>query len=188
MSGEPAVRLEAGELTLDPLEVADAHELAPLLDDPRLHEFIGGGPLSEADLVERYRRLVGGAPEGSGARWLNWTIRRRADGRAVGTAQATVTRGDAALAWVIVSGWQGRGYGARAAHALVGWASHSGLTASAHIAPGHEASERAALRAGLRPTPDWAGGERVWRGGSAGREPVRRELERERTSELGGHS
>jgi RimJ/RimL family protein N-acetyltransferase len=155
--------LAAGELRLDPLQPADAGELAPLLDDPGLHEFIGGEPLSEPELEARFRRLVRGAPPGSGATWLNWTIRRRADGRAVGTAQATLIDGDATLAWVVAAKWQGRGYGSEAARALVAWAEGEGLTASANVHPGHMASERVAARAGLRATDDWAAGERVWR-------------------------
>jgi RimJ/RimL family protein N-acetyltransferase len=158
-----AVRLDAGALTLDPLEVGDADELGPLLDDPALHEFTGGRPLSKPELEARYGRLVRGAPEGSGATWLNWTIRRRADGRAVGTAQATVTGDVAALAWVVAREWQGHGYASAAARALVEWAQGVGLVPAANIAPGHAASERVATRAGLVPTDDLADGERVWR-------------------------
>jgi RimJ/RimL family protein N-acetyltransferase len=74
-----------------------------------------------------------------------------------------VADGDASLAWVVASRWQGRGYGGEVARALVSWAQEEGLTASANIHPGHTASERVASRAGLRPTEDWAAGERVWR-------------------------
>ena len=164
VTGEPAPEtLLAGELRLDPLDVGDARELAPLLDDPALHEFIGGRPLSEPELEARYRRLVAGAPAGSDASWLNWTVRRCADGRAVGTAQATVTGGEASLAWVVASKWQGNGYGSAVARALVAWAQRNGLAPTANVAPGHEASERVAARAGLRPADEWAAGERVWR-------------------------
>src|ERR1700722_17820785 len=45
-------------LDLEPLAVAHAAELAPLLDDPFLHEFIGGAPLSAAALAARYTRLA----------------------------------------------------------------------------------------------------------------------------------
>jgi hypothetical protein len=38
--------------------VAHAAELAPLLDDPCLHEFTGGAPLSAAALAARYARLA----------------------------------------------------------------------------------------------------------------------------------
>jgi RimJ/RimL family protein N-acetyltransferase len=161
--GLVATRLRAAELTLDPLRVEDARELAPLLDDRGLHEFIGGEPLSEAELESRYRLLLAGAPQGSGATWLNWTIRRRADGRAVGTAQATVAGANASLAWVIASQWQGRGYASAAAAALVAWAKREGLAASANVHPAHAASERVAANAGLRATAEWADGERVWR-------------------------
>jgi hypothetical protein len=39
-----------GRLDLEPLAVAHAAELAPLLDDAALHEFTGGTPLSAAAL------------------------------------------------------------------------------------------------------------------------------------------
>ncbi len=161
---EPA-RITAGELLLDPLAVADAAELAPLLDDAALHEFVGGEPLSEPELEARYRRLVAGAPPDSSATWLNWTIRRRGDGLAVGTAQATVVAHEAALAWVIASRWQGRGYAGTTAKALAAWADERGLTAVANIREGHVASERVASRAGLRLTDERRSGERVWRAG-----------------------
>jgi RimJ/RimL family protein N-acetyltransferase len=153
----------AETVRLDPLEPADAHELASLLDDPRLHDFIGGKPLSEPELEARYRRLAQGPPVGSDAAWLNWTMRLTADGRAVGTAQATVVREEAALAWVVASRWQGKGYATDAARALVAWADRHGLSAKANIHPSHAASERVAMRAGLRPTDEWVAGERVWR-------------------------
>src|SRR5262245_35239630 len=44
-------------LDLEPLAVAHAAELAPLLDDPRLYEFTGGTPVSAAALADRYQRL-----------------------------------------------------------------------------------------------------------------------------------
>ena len=166
MSGtlEPA-RIEAGPVVLDPLDPADAAELAPLLDDPGLHEFIGGEPLTESELGARYRRLVAGAPPDAGATWLNWTVRRREDGLAVGTAQATVVGDEAALAWVVAARWQWRGYAGAAASALATWVGERGLTAVANIREGHAASERVALRAGLRLTDETRAGERVWRAG-----------------------
>ena len=45
-------------LDLEPLAVAHAAELAPLLDDPCLHEFTGGVPLAAAALAARYARLA----------------------------------------------------------------------------------------------------------------------------------
>jgi RimJ/RimL family protein N-acetyltransferase len=160
--GPVAARLLTDALILDPLRAEDARELAPVLAGSGLHEFIGGEPLPEPALEARYQRLVAGAPQGSGSTWLNWTIRRRADGRAIGTAQATVAGPNASLAWVVASEWQGRGYASEAAQALVAWTTREGLAPSANIHPGHAASERVAARAGLRPTGEWAEGERVW--------------------------
>ena len=45
-------------LDLEPLAMAHATELAPLLDDPSLHEFTGGAPLPAAALAGRYARLA----------------------------------------------------------------------------------------------------------------------------------
>lgn len=159
-----AVRLEGDEVVLDPLAESDAVELAPLLDDPDLHRFIGGEPLQPAELRARYRRLAAGAPPGSGQIWLNWVIRRGSDGQAVGTAQATVIGAEAQLAWVVSSRWQKRGYASDAAIALAGWAAERRLVARAHVHPDHRASERVAEKAGLSPTDELVGIERVWRG------------------------
>jgi len=51
--GWPTERLD-----LEPLAVAHAAELAPLLDNAALHEFTGGAPLSAAALAARYARLA----------------------------------------------------------------------------------------------------------------------------------
>jgi RimJ/RimL family protein N-acetyltransferase len=150
-------------VVLAPLTAADAGELAPLLDDPELHRFIGGEPLTRPALAERYMRLEGGAPEGSRESWLNWVIRRREDLQAVGTAQATVRGDTASVAWVVGSEWQGRGYASAAARGLVAWLrGELGLTVVANIHPDHEASERVAQGAGLRLTERRVEGERVW--------------------------
>lgn len=153
-----------GDVTLVPLTADHAVELAPLLDDTCLHRYIGGQPLSLLALTERYRKLEAGAPPDSEERWMNWVIRRSADEKAVGTAQATL-RGDTAhVAWVVARRWQGLGYAREAARAVVAWLkTRHGLTVVANIHPEHVASERVARSAGLTPTDEWVEGERVWR-------------------------
>src|SRR4051812_33731638 len=91
--------LTTERLSLEPLRVDDARELAPLLGDSRLYEHIGGPPpASEEELRERFaRQVVGESPDGA-AWWLNWVLRVRAGGVAVGTLQATVGRGGEAAA------------------------------------------------------------------------------------------
>ena len=119
-----AARPLAGtRLLLEPLRVKHAHEMAPLLDDPGLHAFIGGQPAGLRELQERYRRqLVGHSPDGS-QHWLNWVLRRREDGAAAGTVQATVTEEQdgpvAEVAWVVAAPFQSRGYAQEAAQLMV---------------------------------------------------------------------
>ena len=95
-----------------------------MLADQRLHEFIGGRPASRIELSERYAKLVAGAGK-PGETWRNWIVRTSPDSLAVGTVQATIDdregRSRAAIAWVIVTDWQGRGFASEAARGLVGW-------------------------------------------------------------------
>lgn len=151
---------------------AAADELAVALADPALHAVIGGRPPTAAELRARHARWLVGPGPATGESWLNWVLRLRtgdAAGAAVGTLQATVHRRGpdgtraAEVAWVVGTPWQRRGYAGEAAQALVAWLADTGATVEAHIAAGHEPSERVAARAGLAPTAETVDGERVWR-------------------------
>jgi RimJ/RimL family protein N-acetyltransferase len=154
-------------LALEPLAVAHAAELAPLLDDVALHEFTGGAPLSAAALADRYARLAARrSPEGDQL-WGNWVLRIRATGAAAGIVQATLpaggpAAGPAEVAWVVVRAAQGLGYASEAARSLVGLLQEAGWTVAAHIHPGHLASQGVARAAGLSPTSDVRDGETRW--------------------------
>lgn len=164
LDGCVAEAIGTGRLLLIPLRVRDAEEMAGVLGDERLHEFTGGSPAGAADLQARYERLVAGSPDPAVC-WLNWIVRLRTKGQAIGTVQATVTCGSLAaeVAWVIGTRWQGRGYAAEAAGGLVSWLAEQGITTiTACIHPDHHASARVAARAGLSPTDRMADGERVW--------------------------
>ena len=150
-------------LDLEPLTVAHAAELAPLLDDLRLHEFTGGAPASAAALADRYRRLEKRRSPGGDQGWGNWVMRVRATGRAAGTVQATLpTGGPAEVAWVVAREAQGRGYAKEAARSLVALLLADGWAVVAHIHPGHLASQGVARAAGLSPTGDVYDGEVRW--------------------------
>src|SRR5580693_9665957 len=93
-------------LDLEPLLATHATELAPVLDDPALHEFTGGTPLDTAALTARYTRLAARRAPGGHQQWGNWVIRVRETGQAVGTVQATLPAGGPAaglaeVAWVL---------------------------------------------------------------------------------------
>jgi RimJ/RimL family protein N-acetyltransferase len=162
-----AARLRARRLDLEPLRADHATELAPLLDDPGLHTFIGGRPLSATQLRERYARLEAGISADGTERWLNWVLRRRDDARAVGTVQATVRSSEngpvADVAWVVASAYQGQGYAAEAGRALLAWLREQGVDdVRALVHPDHEASQRVARALGLAPTAVTVDGEVRW--------------------------
>lgn len=163
----PVPAIATGRLALVPLRAEDAGEMAAVLGDERLHEFIGGRPATGEELRDRYARLAAGSPD-AGEVWLNWIVRRRSDTRPVGTVQATLTAQDgrwtARVAWVIGVEWQNRGYASEAAAALVDWLERRGTDeVVAHVHPDHRASAMVATRAGLERTGDRAAGEEVYR-------------------------
>jgi RimJ/RimL family protein N-acetyltransferase len=153
-------------LRLVPLTPDHADELAAALDDPCLHEFIGGEPLDVTALRAQIERWAAGSPDPSQS-WLNWAI--SLDSALVGTLQATVyddgdrNRARADVAWVVGVAWQGQGIAREAAVALVDRLLAAGLdSVSASIHPGHRASQRVAAAAGLTPTDTLVDGEVRW--------------------------
>lgn len=172
--------IRTARLTLLPLGVEHADELVGVLDDPALHTFIGGRPETLDELRARYARWAAGSPD-PGVRWLNWAIRFDAAERLVGTVQATVTdtragvagtgtgtQGNVAgalaeVAWVVGTGWQGRGFATEAARGLMGWLREEGVRAVvAHVHPDNVASARVARALGLRATGQKQDDEDEW--------------------------
>jgi RimJ/RimL family protein N-acetyltransferase len=163
---DEAGMIRSDRLELQPMTLADADEMVEVLADPRLYEFIGGHPPSLDKLRDRYQRLLAGPSADRHEEWRNWTVRRRSDGRAIGTVQATITdeRQRASIAWVIGVPWQGQGYATEATLALIAWLDTEQVTAiTANIHPDHRASAAVAERAGLVPTDELVDGELVWR-------------------------
>lgn len=166
--------IETARLTLEPLRVEHAAEMAPALDDVALHRFTGGRPASVEQLWQRYRQQAAGrSPDGTEG-WLNWVVRHRASGAPIGTVQATVSpagdragdRPQAQLAWVIATAHQGQGYAGEAAAGMADWLRGRGVRRLlAHVHPEHRASERVAERLGLVPTDVEVEGETRWASG-----------------------
>jgi RimJ/RimL family protein N-acetyltransferase len=150
-------------ITLDPLQVDDAPEMALVLSDPELYRVIGGSPPTEDELRERYEHLVVGHSADGREDWLNWVV--RVDGATAGYVQATVQDGRrAAVAWVIGSAWQGQGVATEAARQMLALLRERGVTeVEAYVAPGHTPSERVAERIGLVATGEHDDeGEQRW--------------------------
>ncbi|MEN3361730.1 MAG: hypothetical protein V7637_5712 [Mycobacteriales bacterium] len=162
-----AEAIEAGRLTLEPLRVDHAPEMAVTLADARLHEFIGGDPATEAQLRQRYTvQVAGRSPDGTQG-WLNWIARDRATGQAVGTVQATIyldgDRPVAEVAWVVGAGHQRQGYATEAATAMAAWLrGHGTEVLIAHVHPDHHASARVCVRLGMAATDLLVDGETRW--------------------------
>lgn len=162
--------LESLRLTLEPLRVDHADEMAPLLADAELYTFTSADPPTLDELRARYaRQVTGRSPDGIES-WLNWIVRRRDDGRAVGFVQAAISPDPpppapvtAVLAWVLGIRFQGQGYAREAAGALADWLQSVGVQRlAAYIDAQHTASMGVAQALGLRPTADRVEGEVVW--------------------------
>jgi len=160
-------RIETPRLVLEPLRVAHADELQPLLDDQRLYRFIGGSPPTLEELRHRHeRQVVGHSPDGTRG-WLNWVVRNRSTDLAVGTVQATLEPESAEIAWLIGTDHQGAGYAKEASAGMVGWLQEHGIHGlTAHIHPGNHASIGVARHLGLKPDGTRADGELRWAAGT----------------------
>ena len=163
MFSDSARELSTERLTLEPLRQDHAKEMAGVLADTSLYEFIGDDPPTEVELAERYRRQVAG-PLAEEERWLNWIVRRSDTAEAIGFVQATVTADRADVAWLIGVEHQRRGFACEAGSEMVEHLSTNAVThLIAHIAVGHAGSERVAHRLGFERTGSFdQDGEELW--------------------------
>jgi RimJ/RimL family protein N-acetyltransferase len=164
-------RIQAKQLVLVPVRADDADELAAIFADERLYAFTGGKPGSVEDLRRTLGRLAQDRASDPTAQ-LNWVVRRRNDGEAVGMLQAIFSSGGRAaeIAWLVGVPWQGQGLASEAAMAVVVWLEARGVEQiTAWIRPDHHVSESVASRAGLTVTEEvrtsdrHAQVERLWR-------------------------
>jgi RimJ/RimL family protein N-acetyltransferase len=152
--------IRTDRLTLLPLKVEYAEEMAKVLSDPGLYAYTGGEPPSAAGLKARYERQLAG-PDRSDEQWLNWVV--QAGEELAGFVQATITGRTAEIAWVIGTPWQGRGYAKEAAQGLVAWLwTRDVERIIAHIHPDHAASGAVAETVGLYRTDHLDDGEHLW--------------------------
>jgi RimJ/RimL family protein N-acetyltransferase len=150
-------------VSLEPLRGQHADELAGLLEDAFVRDALAVGD------VEGLRRRFAAwesrrSPDGE-ERWLNWVVRERADGRALGWVQATVSGSTASVAYALLAAERGRGAASDAVRAMIRWLrAELGVTdLTASIAPTNLASAHVARAVGLEPTDGRDAGEIVWR-------------------------
>ena len=108
-------------LAFEPLAPAHAAEAAPFLADARLWRHIPRTP-PDADDVARRFAVVSVVERPNGDRWLNWLVRRRADGQAVGLVETTVSpQHRAYLAYFVFVPFQRQGFAREACAAAIAY-------------------------------------------------------------------
>jgi RimJ/RimL family protein N-acetyltransferase len=154
--------IQGRQVSLVPLGVEHANQLAGLLEDAFVRDALGVGD------VEGLRRRFAAwesrrSPDGD-ERWLNWVVRERADGRALGWVQATVRGGTASIAYALLAAERRRGAASDAVRAMIRWLrAELGVTElTASIAPANLASAQVARAVGLEPTDRRDAGEIIW--------------------------
>lgn len=140
--------------------------MVAVLADPAIYAFTGGEPPGLEQLRARYAYQATGMSSDGHEHWLNWVVRERVTGRAVGFVQATIEIGTgvADVAWVVTPSCQGRGLAREAAAAMVAWLREDERTngITAHVHPEHHASGAVAAAVGLEPTARSLEGEVRW--------------------------
>lgn len=110
--------LRTAELTLEPLTVAHADTMFPVLSEPELYRYLDYGPPPSVEYVRGvYAKLEQRASPDGSETWLNWVVCLRSSRAPIGFVQATLVSPRTSWVAYLLSGahW-GRGY----AHAAVG--------------------------------------------------------------------
>jgi len=113
--------LDTDRLALEPLTRRHAAEMFEALADPALYRYIDEKqPVSLEALAARYGRLESRRSGDGREHWLNWVLREKASGKAVGFVQASVLEdGTAFVAYVVAPEHQRRGFGREATVAMM---------------------------------------------------------------------
>lgn len=104
--------LETARLRLEPLTLAHAPLLFPVLADARIYTYLPEEPFPDPDaLTQRYQRLATRRSADGMELWLNWAVQHKATQAYLGTLQATVmAKQPAMLAYLLNPTAWGYGY------------------------------------------------------------------------------
>ena len=107
-------------LIFEPLEARHASELFESLRDPELYQFLDESPpVSERSLRERFAALESRKSPDGKQLWLNWAVREKETGCAIGCVQATLEDERAHIGYILAKHAWGKGLGAEAVSWLV---------------------------------------------------------------------
>ena len=138
-----------------PLEERDLDELATVLHNEAVYEYIGGMP-TRAEFEQWLRRSMAGPPtEATGEQWMNVVVRLAGTGELIGRLEANLHDGIAEVAFLYSPRQWGHGYASRGLLWL-----HDELRQHKHVhslwATAHAENQRSAsmlLRCGYVPAP-----------------------------------
>jgi len=114
-------RLFTADLVLEPLTVAHAEAMFPVLSDPGLYRYLDYGPPPSVEHVRSvYARLEKGASPDGSETWLNWIL--CLDGAVpIGYVQATLEASNTAwIAYFLGRAHWGHGYACAATKTMLG--------------------------------------------------------------------
>jgi RimJ/RimL family protein N-acetyltransferase len=160
--GVDLATIEGDHTTLVPLRASDADELVGLLEEEQLRSWLRASDVS--GLRDRFAAWeTRRSPDGEEL-WLNWVVRGREGGRALGWVQATVRGASASVAYALLPAERGAGAASDAVRALVRWLREQLAVSvvTAEIDDANEASVRVAVAAGFERTIHRAGEDFVW--------------------------
>jgi RimJ/RimL family protein N-acetyltransferase len=93
----------------------EVDEVEHALCEPAVYKFIDGSCPDLSDLRSAFQRMEAGAPaERSAEKWLNFLVRVRHNGEAIGRVEATVIEDYAEIAYLLGPAYWGRGFGTEA--------------------------------------------------------------------------
>jgi RimJ/RimL family protein N-acetyltransferase len=106
---------QSERLTFAHLRQEHADEVEHALCEPSVYEFIDGSCPDLSDLRSAFQRMEAGAPaDRSPEKWLNFLVRLRHSGEAIGRVEATVIEDYAEIAYLLGPVYWGRGFGTEA--------------------------------------------------------------------------
>jgi [ribosomal protein S5]-alanine N-acetyltransferase len=112
--------LDTERLILEPLEVAHAEKLYAGLSDATLYKFIPNDPLSLAELIEKYHRILRGPRDNNIELWRNWAVRLQDSGDYIGMIETSIFPSDYAyLAYFMFASHHRQGYAHEACEAAL---------------------------------------------------------------------
>lgn len=110
--------LNTPRLSLTPLKVQDAREMAEVLAHPAIYFYIDDEPLDKDRLSQKYLTQTSHWDD-ENTKWRNWVVRLKPTQCAIGYIQATITADECILAWVINPEWQSNGYATEGAKEVI---------------------------------------------------------------------